>query len=79
MRIWVNCNNRMRFRFLGWEDPLEEGMGPHSSILAWGIPMDREACWVAVHGTAESDATEHTRTASLATVSQLISNCQQLD
>jgi hypothetical protein len=21
-------------RFLGWEDPLEEGMGTHSSILA---------------------------------------------
>ena len=25
---------------LGWEDPLEEGMATHSSILAWGIPMD---------------------------------------
>ena len=28
---------------LGWEDPLEEGMANHSSILAWRIPMDREA------------------------------------
>ena len=27
---------------LGWEDPLEEGMAIHSSILAWRIPMDRE-------------------------------------
>ena len=27
-------------RSLGWEDPLEEGMATHSSILAWGIPMD---------------------------------------
>ena len=26
-----------------WEDPLEEGMATHSSILAWRIPMDREA------------------------------------
>ena len=26
---------------LGWEDPLEEGMASHSSILAWRIPMDR--------------------------------------
>ena len=26
---------------LGWEDPLEKGMAPHSSILAWRIPMDR--------------------------------------
>ena len=29
-------------RSLGWEDPLEEGMAAHSSILAWRIPMDRE-------------------------------------
>ena len=27
---------------LHWEDPLEEGMAAHSSILAWRIPMDRE-------------------------------------
>ena len=30
-------------RFLGWEDPLEEGMATHSSNLAWRIPMDRGA------------------------------------
>ena len=29
----------------GWEDPLEEGMATHSSILAWRIPMDRGAWW----------------------------------
>ena len=23
---------------LGWEDPLEEGMATHSSVLAWRIP-----------------------------------------
>ena len=23
---------------LGWEDPLEKGKAPHSSILAWKIP-----------------------------------------
>ena len=23
---------------LGWEDPLEKEMSPHSSILAWRIP-----------------------------------------
>ena len=28
---------------LGWEDPLDKGMATHSSILAWRIPMDREA------------------------------------
>ena len=29
-------------RFLGWEDPLEEGMATHSSILAWRIPWTEE-------------------------------------
>ena len=32
------------------EDPLEEGMSVHSSILAWRIPMDRGARWATVHG-----------------------------
>ena len=29
-------------RSLGWEDPLEEEMATHSSILAWRIPWTRE-------------------------------------
>ena len=29
-------------RSLGWEDPLEEGMATHSSILAWRIPWTDE-------------------------------------
>ena len=32
---------------LGREDPLEENMATHSSILAWRIPTDREA-WQAI-------------------------------
>ena len=28
---------------LGWEDPLEEGMATHSSILAWRIPWTEES------------------------------------
>ena len=27
---------------LAWEDPLEEGMATHSSILAWKIPWIEE-------------------------------------
>ena len=42
-----------------WEDPLEEGMATHTSILAWIIPMDRGAWRTTVPGVAkESDATE---------------------
>ena len=39
---------------LGWEDPLEEGMATHSSILAWRIPMGRGAWRATVHGVAKS-------------------------
>ena len=39
---------------LGSEDPLEEGMATHSSILAWRIPMDRGAWWATVCGVAKS-------------------------
>ena len=28
---------------LGQEDPMEEGMATHSSVLAWRIPKDRGA------------------------------------
>ena len=41
-------------RSLGWEDPLEEGMATHSSILAWRIPMDIGALWATVHEVAKS-------------------------
>ena len=32
----------MRVRSLGWEDPLEESMATHSSILAWRIAWTEE-------------------------------------
>ena len=32
----------MKFRRLGWEDPLEEGMANHSTILSWRIPWTEE-------------------------------------
>ena len=43
-------------RSLGWEDPWEKGMATHSSILAWRIPMDREAWQAIVHRVAKSQA-----------------------
>ena len=38
---WVKnppAMQKMQFQSLDWEDPLEEGMATHSSILAWRIP-----------------------------------------
>ena len=45
---------------LGWENPLEEGMATHSSILAWRIPMDRGAyvAGCSPRGLKELDAAE---------------------
>ena len=39
---------------LVWEDPLEEGMVTYTSILAWRIPMDREAWRATIQGFAKS-------------------------
>ena len=52
-------------RSLGWEDPLEEGMAIHSSILPWRVPMDRVAWWATVHGIAELDTTEQISTKAI--------------
>ena len=45
-KIWVQS--------LSWEDPLEDDMATHSSILAWRMPMDRGAWWVTVRGITKS-------------------------
>ena len=38
----------------GSEDPVEEGMATHSSILVWRIPMDRGAWRATVPGASKS-------------------------
>ena len=51
-----------RVQSLGGEDPLEEEMATHSSILAWKIPWTG-AWWAAVHGVSkELDTTEQLST-----------------
>jgi len=42
-------------RSLGREDPLEEGMATHSSILAWRIPWTEEPGGLQVHRVTKSD------------------------
>ena len=53
-QIWV--------RFLGWEDPLENGMATSSSILVWRIPWTEEPGGLQSTGGKKLDtieATEH--------------------
>ena len=45
-------------RSLGWEDPLEEGMATHSSILAWRIPWMEEPDGLQSMGSRELDTAE---------------------
>ena len=42
--------------FLGWEDPLEEGMSTHFAlrILAWENLKDRGVCHTIVHRVTKS-------------------------
>ena len=49
-----------RVRALGWEDPLEEGMAIHCSILAWRIPWTEEPTSYSPWGHKELDVTEAT-------------------
>ena len=51
------CIQKIGVQSLGWEDPLEEGMATHFSMLAWKIPMDGGAWWATVHRITESNTT----------------------
>ena len=50
---------------LGWENPLEEGMATHSSILAWRIPWTEESGGLQSIGSQELDMTEATEHACI--------------
>ena len=43
------CNAETCIRSLGQEDPLEEGLATHSSILAWRTPPTEGAWRATVH------------------------------
>ena len=50
----------MQVQSLAWEDPLEEGMTTHSSILDWRIPWTEKPGGLQFMGRKESDMTETT-------------------
>ena len=58
-------------RSLGWEDPLEEGMATHSSILAWRIPWTEEPGGLQSMGHKESDMTERLSTHTTLSIDNL--------
>ena len=62
------CRRCRRHRFLSQEDPLEEEMATHSSILAWKIPRTKEPSGVQSMGlqrVGHDWATEHTHNSIL--------------
>ena len=48
-------------RSLGWEDPLEEGLANHCSILVWRIPTEEAPGGLQAMGCKESDTTKHSK------------------
>ena len=55
---------------LVWDDPLEEGMATHSSILAWRTPWTEEPGGLQPMGPQESDTTGVTAHTGMATPSR---------
>ena len=57
---------------LGWEDPLEEGMATHSSILAQRIPWTEEPGGLQSIGCKESDMAELTEYSTISSLALII-------
>ena len=49
---------KTQVRSLGWEDPLEEELATHSSILTWRIQWTEEPIGLRSWGHKELDMTE---------------------
>ena len=41
-RVCQSRRRKTQVQSLGWEDPLEEGLATHSSLVAWRIPWTEE-------------------------------------
>ena len=61
---------------LGWEDPPEEGMATHSSVLTWRMPWKEKPGLHTVHRVLElkmTEAAEHAHTHGHTAISLLMS------
>ena len=56
--LTCQCTRQMCVQFLGWEDPLEEGMATYPRILAWRIPWTGEPGGLQSMGSQDLDTTE---------------------
>ena len=54
----------IQVRSLDWEDPLEEEIATHASILAWKIPWTEEPGRLQSVGSQKSDTTERLSTST---------------
>ena len=54
----LSAMQETQVRSLGLEDPLEEEMATHSSILAWRIPWTEKTAGYNPGGHKQSDTTE---------------------
>ena len=57
----VQETQKIQIQFLGQEDPLEEAMATHSSILTWKIQWTEDPGGCSPWGHKESDKTEGLR------------------
>ena len=67
--------------YLGREDPLEEGMATHSSILAWRIPQTEEPGRLQSIGSQRdtTKAIDQARKRHLGSSSSLSDKCRAVD
>ena len=94
---WYSGKNRLPMqetqetwvRYLGWEDPLEEGMATHYNILTWRIPWTEEPdglqstvsqsqTWVSMHTFLPSSQWLRDRSLILKTTQRCEHSCQPL-
>ena len=59
---------------LGWENPLQEEMTTHSSILSWRIPWTEEPDWLRSMGSQRVRQTEVTAAAASTVSGQTLGN-----
>ena len=63
---------------LGWEDPLEKGKAPHSSILAWRIPwaVKSRGSWRVGHGWSTFTSLQDKRSLFFLSNPAIVTGCE---